>query len=83
MAEDGIVGPYAGSQAREVLLSVNDLDNLQSHEAEETPPPPKRRSKVVIRGAEEEAENSEWIEDDETEVEFEGYSDDEYEYETA
>lgn len=30
MEEDGIVGPYAGSQAREVLLSHDDWDRLKS-----------------------------------------------------
>ncbi|MFO0904439.1 MAG: DNA translocase FtsK 4TM domain-containing protein [Pirellulales bacterium] len=30
MAEDGIVGNYAGSQAREVLLSVEDWEAMQS-----------------------------------------------------
>ena len=83
MAEDGIVGPYAGSQAREVLLTSSDLENLQNHDAEETPPPPKRRSKVVIRDEEEESDESEWSEDEETGAECEEYSDDEYEYETA
>ncbi|HBE72215.1 MAG TPA: DNA translocase FtsK, partial [Planctomycetaceae bacterium] len=32
MAEDGIVGQYAGSQARDVLLSVSDWEAMQSGE---------------------------------------------------
>ncbi|MFO0867960.1 MAG: DNA translocase FtsK 4TM domain-containing protein [Pirellulales bacterium] len=43
MAEDGIVGTYAGSQAREVLLSVEDWERMQSGGDAETlaaPPPP-------------------------------------------
>jgi len=33
MAEDGIVGPYNGSQAREVLISLDDWQAMQSGEA--------------------------------------------------
>ena len=48
MAEDGIVGPYAGSQAREVLISVSDWERMQGLEPEEeTPAKPKRSNKVV------------------------------------
>ena len=32
MAEDGIVGSYAGSQAREVLLTMDDVHRMQSGE---------------------------------------------------
>jgi DNA segregation ATPase FtsK/SpoIIIE, S-DNA-T family len=39
MAEDGIVGPYAGSQAREVTISLSDWERMQGHEAESDPPP--------------------------------------------
>lgn len=35
MAEDSIVGSYAGSQAREVLVSVSDWERMQGHEPEE------------------------------------------------
>ena len=34
MAEDGIVGEYAGSQAREVLISLADWERMQAGEAE-------------------------------------------------
>ena len=33
MAEDGIVGEYAGSQAREVMITAADWENLQAQEA--------------------------------------------------
>jgi S-DNA-T family DNA segregation ATPase FtsK/SpoIIIE len=36
MAEDSIVGPYAGSQAREVLISLADWERMQS--GSEAPP---------------------------------------------
>lgn len=40
MAEDGIVGPYAGSQAREVLISIADWEVMQRGEAAEPAPAP-------------------------------------------
>ncbi|MEM7557879.1 MAG: DNA translocase FtsK 4TM domain-containing protein [Planctomycetota bacterium] len=47
MAEDGIVGQYNGSQAREVLLSVADWEAMHGESTEEpsapaSPPPPPR-----------------------------------------
>jgi S-DNA-T family DNA segregation ATPase FtsK/SpoIIIE len=57
MAEDGIVGEYNGSQAREVAISIEDWEAMQSGGAEQatagpttavtTPPKPKRVNKVV------------------------------------
>jgi S-DNA-T family DNA segregation ATPase FtsK/SpoIIIE len=50
MAEDGIVGPYAGSQAREVLLSVADWERMQGVEPEdeaEQPPGAARHGRTV------------------------------------
>jgi S-DNA-T family DNA segregation ATPase FtsK/SpoIIIE len=52
MAEDGIVGPYNGSQAREVVISLADWQAMQagaSAEAEPEPiaPPPRRAHRVV------------------------------------
>ncbi len=53
MAEDGIVGPYAGSQAREVLISVEDWERMQgADEAAETLPAPipsRKNRKVSLR----------------------------------
>jgi S-DNA-T family DNA segregation ATPase FtsK/SpoIIIE len=48
MAEDGIVGAYAGSQAREVLISVDDWQRRQNGAA--APDPSARRSnKLSLR----------------------------------
>ncbi|MCA9018488.1 MAG: hypothetical protein KDA77_24445, partial [Planctomycetaceae bacterium] len=56
MAEDGIVGAYAGSQAREVIISLSDWEAMQSGgEAASEPPTtpvkavvePKRRSNKI------------------------------------
>ena len=45
MAEDGVVGQYAGSQAREVLLTMDDWAARTG--TEPTPPdPPPRRLKI-------------------------------------
>jgi len=54
MAEDGIVGPYAGSQAREVLISIDDWQRMQGGGTvatdENAPsPPPRRSNKVSLR----------------------------------
>ena len=87
MAEDGIVGPYAGSQAREVLLTVADWEKMQGYETEADPDPSpshKRRSnKVRLRNedgdaidAEEYAEYEEYEEDDE--IPFEDDDHEEY-----
>ena len=51
MAEDNIVGPYAGSQAREVLISLAEWDEMQGRESGEDDPQPKskrRRSRIVL-----------------------------------
>ena len=49
MAEDGIVGEYNGSQAREVMLTIADWEKMQGQES--TPdsalPPKPRRTNVV------------------------------------
>jgi S-DNA-T family DNA segregation ATPase FtsK/SpoIIIE len=84
MAEDGIVGPYAGSQAREVLISVNDLQEMQNHGAEATPPPPKGRRGNVVRPIDtDESTEDDWSDDAPTAADFDECSDSEYEYETA
>ncbi len=57
MQEDGIVGEYAGSHAREVLISISDWERMQSSggssgSAPEPPParpaPPARRSNRIL-----------------------------------
>ncbi len=52
MAEDGVVGPYNGSQAREVLLGAEQWDQMHGQaSAASTPapvaPPPARRTKKL------------------------------------
>jgi len=42
MAEDGIVGPYNGSQAREVLMSLKDWAEMNGQPAEEESAAPRR-----------------------------------------
>jgi S-DNA-T family DNA segregation ATPase FtsK/SpoIIIE len=52
MAEDGIVGDYNGSQAREVVISISDWEAMKSGGATDgnsnssTQQPPKRRNKI-------------------------------------
>jgi S-DNA-T family DNA segregation ATPase FtsK/SpoIIIE len=93
MAEDGILGPYAGSQAREILISLADWEQMQSSVAEAEPAaPPRRRSnkfKPDPDWAEEEkdedevaAESSAEWEDDKSEEDGEEAADeDDYEAE--
>lgn len=50
MAEDGIVGPYAGSQAREVLISLDDWERMRRTSDEQAilpGPAPARKSRTV------------------------------------
>ncbi len=49
MAEDGIVGPYNGSQAREVLVSIDDWEAMRAAPAPQAvpDPPPKRQSNRI------------------------------------
>ena len=53
MAEDGIVGPYAGSQAREVLISLDDWDRMRGASDDQAvipaPAASKRSRKVSLR----------------------------------
>jgi S-DNA-T family DNA segregation ATPase FtsK/SpoIIIE len=68
MAEDGIVGQYNGSQAREVLISLAQWEQMQGASPEEepsrpasstgasgvvAPPRPTRRGHLVLRGEDE------------------------------
>ncbi len=50
MAEDGIVGEYNGSQAREVVISTADWEQMQGLEptAEPAPTPKAKRANVVL-----------------------------------
>ena len=68
MAEDGIVGPYNGSQAREVLISAEEWESMQAGgggpapiqmDAPEPPKPKKKRTnKIIPIRDEEDAEES-------------------------
>ena len=54
MAEDGIVGPYAGSQAREVLISLDDWERMRGSGGDAaavvpTPAAAKKSRKVSLR----------------------------------
>ncbi len=54
MEEDGIVGPYNGSQAREILMSVEDWETMRGGgtpsltASASTPPKPARASKITL-----------------------------------
>ncbi len=54
MAEDGFVGPYNGSQAREVLISLEDWNTMTGQDVEvdkavpPPPPKPKRNNRIQI-----------------------------------
>ncbi|MDA7662955.1 DNA translocase FtsK [Pirellulaceae bacterium] len=70
MAEDNIVGPYNGSQAREILVSVAEWEAMQGGGAEEaeddTPEPPPTKIKMPTVEAE-----PELIDEAEEDVEYE------------
>ena len=61
MAEDGIVGPYNGSQAREILLSLEQWQQMNGEEA--TPaavetPKPRRNNKILMEDSAEQRMSS-------------------------
>jgi len=52
MAEDGIVGNYAGSQAREVVISLSEWEAMQAGSEKTSTPPPTaapRKNRVLPR----------------------------------
>jgi len=90
MAEDGIVGPYAGSQAREVMLSLADWERMQQDDSQPEPAAPaptkkrRRSNKIVPRHDDETATFAPAVQhkDDTEEVApFDGLSYEENEYE--
>jgi DNA segregation ATPase FtsK/SpoIIIE, S-DNA-T family len=59
MAEDGIVGPYNGSQAREILMSLEQWEAMtgqSSGESTAAPPKPQRNNKILLAEPDEEPE---------------------------
>jgi S-DNA-T family DNA segregation ATPase FtsK/SpoIIIE len=100
MAEDGIVGQYNGSQAREILITVSDWERMQGLSSDEdaapasgglataqtiaAAPPKQKRNRVLPEPWEEEAIESDKMENEdaayEDEVEDE---DEEYRAESA
>lgn len=78
MAEDGIVGPYNGSQAREVLITVEQWEEMAGYtkngtatgasSAAAAPPAPKRRNKVTPVAQEDDSADEE-AEDESAEAE--------------
>jgi S-DNA-T family DNA segregation ATPase FtsK/SpoIIIE len=62
MAEDGIVGQYNGSQAREVLITLQQWAEMCGQSAEEATaeaPAPKRNTKILMASDESEGETRE------------------------
>ncbi len=77
MAEDGIVGPYNGSQAREILVSLEQWEQMNGQAPTTKQPPkpkrPRRSNKILLAPPEEEE-----LEEEESDVLEEEYED-EYE----
>lgn len=60
MAEDNVVGAYAGSQAREVLISVAEWERMQGYDPDESSEEPERgvpRLTVSMRDADQESDD--------------------------
>ena len=67
MAEDGIIGPYNGSQAREVLITLADWEAMQNKDSHVPPPPekpPKRNRVVLVNPADEPEDDEEEMEEE-------------------
>jgi len=67
MAEDGIVGEYNGSQAREVIISVADWERMQglTAAADEPKPSPSRPNTTTYPKAADLDDRRDWDDDDE------------------
>ena len=80
MAEDGIVGPYSGSKAREVIVSMEEWEQMQGFEPGEDSTP-KRSNKV--RPHDEEKDDEEALDDDDVPFEEEYDEEDQWHSESA
>jgi S-DNA-T family DNA segregation ATPase FtsK/SpoIIIE len=67
MAEDGIVGQYAGSQAREVLMTMEEWAAAQGEEPVPPDPPP-RRLKINPHAEEAATDDEDEVAEDDTET---------------
>ncbi len=82
MAEDGIVGPYNGSQAREVLMTVEEWEAMFGQEDDAKPS--KQRNKLVLAKREqaayddrdEETGDADMFDDEDDEDEYDEMEDD-------
>ena len=79
MAEDGIVGQYNGSKAREVLMTMSQWEDLQGIEPDDRSEAPKSSSQAEEEAEEEYEDEEEEDESDEYEYEDEELEDEEYE----
>jgi S-DNA-T family DNA segregation ATPase FtsK/SpoIIIE len=87
MAEDGIVGAYNGSQAREVLITIEQWEEMCGQKGSAEPPPavtPPKRTHNKIRPEQEEEEEEEApfdVADEQEEGEYDDEDADASEYE--
>ena len=61
MAEDGIVGPYNGSQAREILLTLEqwqDMNGQARGRGAAAPPPPRHSNRILLAPPEDKEEQA-------------------------
>lgn len=85
MAEDGIVGPYNGSQAREVLVTLEQWQAMAGQNAEPEPasPPSKRaRNRIVPSTDDEESPPFDADRDEQDDYDNEEHDEDSADYET-
>ena len=66
MEEDGFVGPYNGSQAREILITTEDWEAMSGQDPQERPaPPPERPTNKILISPPPESREMEKVEEDE------------------
>jgi len=85
MAEDGIVGPYNGSQAREILVGLEEWEQLNGKAPAEKPEQPKkpRRSNKILLAPTQEDQGRESADEPETntlDAQFEDQYEDEEQF---